>query len=216
MNNFDNFIKRFTSDNRKWSEEPRPQDGQIYATDLVVMARVAEHLCEATYSEHKGQPVFSRCFPKKRTCSLSMDIREVAKAINEVPVEEYREVTGNEAKCDECAGSGYVTWQYEDREGETHEDDFECPICDGRGKLSHKLLHREDRNIGINGVWFKIEKMQLIIDAIFNLGVVKVEVHHLAEKEPMLIHVCKDVDVIIMSNMAYDPVCSVTLKEIKK
>lgn len=29
MNNFDKFINRFTSDIRTWSEEPRPQDGQI-------------------------------------------------------------------------------------------------------------------------------------------------------------------------------------------
>lgn len=216
MNNFDNFIKRFTSDARSFSEEPRPQDGQIYATDLIVMARVDEHLCEETYSEHEKQPIFSRVFPKEHTCSLSMDIREVAKAINTVPVEEFKEVTGKEAECDECDGTGCVTWEYEDMNGITHEDDFDCPICDGRGKLSHKLLHREDRLIGINGISFNIGKMQRIIEAIHNLGVTEVEVQHLAENEPMLIHVCKDVDVIIMPNMVYEPVCSVTIKEIKK
>jgi hypothetical protein len=216
MNKFDKFINRFTSDSRSWSEEPRPQEGKIYATDFVVMARVAEHLCGATYSEHDKQPNFIRVFPKEHICSLSMDIREVAKVINTVPVKEFKEVTGKEADCDECEGTGRVTWEYEDSNGVTHEDDFDCPICDGSGKLSHKLLHREDRLIGINGISFKIGKMQRIIDAIYNLGVTEVEVQYLAENEPMLIHVCKDVDVIIMPNMVYEPVCSVTIKEIKK
>lgn len=216
MNKFDKFINRFTSCSCLWSEVPRPQEGQIYATDSIVMARVAEHLCEATYSEHDKQPNFSRVIPKERTCSLSMDIREVAKAISTVPVKEFKEVTDKEADCDECEGTGRVTWEYEDSNGVTHEDDFDCPICDGSGKLSHKLLHREDRFIGINGISFKIGKMQLIIDAIYNLGVTEVEVQYLAENKPMLIHVCKDVDVIIMPNMVYEPVCSVTIKEIKK
>lgn len=145
-----------------------------------------------------------------------MDIRKVAKAINEVPTEEFKEVNGPEAKCEECNGTGRVTWEYEDRNGETHEDDFDCPICCGCGELSHKLLQRANRNIRINGTGFNIGKMQLIIDAIHNLGVTEVEVQHLAENEPMLIHVCKDVDVIIMPNMVYEPVCSVTIKEIKK
>lgn len=78
------------------------------------------------------------------------------------------------------------------------------------------MLHREDRLIGINGISFNIGKMQRIIEAIHNLGVTEVEVQHLAENEPMLIHVCKDVDVIIMPNMVDEPVCSVTIKEIKK
>lgn len=215
MNKYDNFIKRFTSDFRAWSEEPRQKDGQVYGTDGKVMARVAEHLCEASYSEHENQPNFGRCFPA-HTCTLSMDIRKVAKAIGTVPVEEFKEVSGKEAECDECDGTGRVTWEYEDMNCVTHEDDFDCPICDGRGKLSHKLLHREDRLIGINGISFNIGKMQRIIDAIYNLGVIEVEVQHLAENEPMLIHVCKDVDVIIMPNMVYEPVCSVTIKEIKK
>lgn len=41
MNKYDNFIKRFTSDFRAWSEEPRQKDGQVYGTDGTVMARVA-------------------------------------------------------------------------------------------------------------------------------------------------------------------------------
>lgn len=216
MNKYDNFIKKFTSDDREWSGEPRPKDGIIYATDCIVMARVAEHLCEETYSEHKNQPDFNRVLPQKQTCSLLMDIREVAKAINEVPNIEFKEVSETEARCEECCGTGLVFWEYEDRKGVTHIVEFDCPICDGSGKLSHKMLHREDRIISINGICFNIGIMQYVIDAIFNLGVTEVEVQHISEKEPMLIHVCKDVDVIIMPNMVHEPVCSVTIREINK
>lgn len=212
MNNFDKFINRFTSDIRTWSEEPRPQDGQIYATDTYVMARVAEHLCEATYSVDEKQPNFSSVLPKERTCSLSMDIRKVAKAISQVPVEEFKELEDAEEICEECFGTGYVTWEYEDTDGETHENDFECPICSGLGRLSRKLILREDRNICINGIWFKIGNIQRIVDAISELGVVEVEVQHLVDKKPMLIHVCKDVEVIVMPSNKHETGCIITLQ----
>lgn len=47
--------------------------------------------------------------------------------------------------CRECDGSGEVEWEYTDCDGETHFENFRCPICKGKGFTSE----RQD-SVGIN------------------------------------------------------------------
>ena len=54
-------------------------------------------------------------------------------------MEEEQVVIEEGRECAECAGSGYVEWEYTDQEGKIHTHDGDCPICEGEGMFEDVL-----------------------------------------------------------------------------
>lgn len=213
MTKYDKILKMFLGDydeTPKSIESPRPQDNYIYATDTRSCIRVNRELCEVKYFPHDNQPNFNRVFPTPE-CSLILNIEEVASAIKKVPEMEKVAVYGKEAECEECGGTGSVTWRYETDDDE-YERDFDCPVCDGRGKFTHKNLKREQRNISFNGVNFFIGQIMTIVDAIHQLGHKTATVQRLNTQYSMLINVEQGVDIVVMPNLLESSACDIKLK----
>ncbi|MCR5697726.1 MAG: hypothetical protein K6G73_12205 [Marinilabiliaceae bacterium] len=56
-------------------------------------------------------------------------------------IKKYVYTRVHEVECEDCAGEGWVEYEYEALNGETYTKYCTCPICDGSGTLLH-----EDKN----------------------------------------------------------------------
>ena len=212
MTKYDKILKLFIDiESPGCLTEPRPHGNYIYATDTYACIRIKRELCEEAYEAHEQQPKsFDRIFPKPE-CSLVLNVAEVASAISKVPEEECVKVYGKDAECEECGGTGSVTWRYE-TDYDEYERVFDCPVCDGRGKFTHKNLKREQRNISFNGVNFFIGQIMTIVDAIHQLGHKTATVQRLNTQYSMLINVEHGVDIVVMPNLLESSACDIKLK----
>lgn len=219
MNKYDMVLKMFTghADNTpEWQEEPRPHGVFIIATNTRILMRIKREMCERQYHAHSYQPTaFDRIFPQPN-CELILSVEECAAAINKIPGFERIAVSGVDAKCDECDGSGEVEWTYESHDGEDFTEYHDCPICDGKGKFTHKDFPRDKRNVGINDVKFNAGYLMTVLEAIHKLGHKNATVTYLNAGHPMLINVEPGVDILIMSNDMMKPATSITLKSSDK
>lgn len=201
MKNEESFFKRFVYNgefvNRDSLRKPFERDGYIYATNSRVMVRVAKNLCEESYKqqEHpKKLPTFSA-----GDCCYKLDLKELVEVLKSIPSCETVAVSGKDAECDECEGYGRVEWTYENTNGEEHRDYFDCPICDGKGKVATKEFYREERSVSINGVPFNAGLLCNIAEAMNDIGLQSAVVARLEKgSQPMLIQFQDGIDVIIM------------------
>lgn len=221
MNKYDKALTRFTGDYdcADWTRLPRKSGNKIIATETHIIIRVDADKCEGEYDPHHNQPDnehINRIFPKPN-CDLYLDVHEIAKCINAVDDEISFDVTGENAKCDECFGKGYVTWEYEGN-NETHYHDFDCPVCDGRGRVNKKTRQRSDLNIEINGAKYYIGMLMPVLETIYALGHDTAHVVAHSKSNVMMIAVEPGVDIAIMCNYLDDEytVASYTLKKSPK
>lgn len=219
MNKYDSILKMFATgdvDDVNWVCEPSDYGTHIIATDKQILVRVAKSMCNEQYVAHTNHPDnVDRVFPAAN-CAYKLNIDECFNAIKRVPDDEIVTVNGIAAQCEECHGYGYVTWEYTDRHGETHEHEDECPLCDGRGKITERRMRRNDRNIGINGVCVRIGGFVTILHAINELGHCTATVQRCELSHAMRIAVEPGVEMLIMPNTVDEPACEITLKPIQQ
>lgn len=220
MNKYDNALNSFVAPDSPIFEQPRPHENYIVATDKYIAIRIDKSKCNGEYVEHKNQPTsWNRVFGEPSGTPFVLNVHDIAKAINEIPESETIDVTGSPdvAKCSECEGSGYVEWMYEDSDGEEYTESHGCPVCNGRGKFDKRTFKREERNFGINGVWFNVGHLITVINAIYHLGHDTATIVRFPNQLiNMLINVEPGVDMIIASNAMIEPAASITLKPTEK
>lgn len=210
---YDKFLQCFVAsvdDPRESLQQPRPQSGNIYASDARTAARVNAELCESAYSAHDRQPDFASAISDIE-CPLLMDIGEVALAIANDPEEEPQY---HHRKCPECCGEKYVTWEYKDSDGEMHEMEYDCYVCHGSGMMPDLVQEQVDRYISINGVLYTMELIKKVLNAIYSLGIGQVS-FGISSRNIGMIRICPGVDCWVMTSIPEDikPSCCVTLKE---
>lgn len=214
-NKYDQVLQDFCGDNRTWNREPRPHEGYIYATDLYKVIRVEKSKCNLEYEPHKHQPTkYTEIFPQPE-CSLTLNVKDFVKEIAKIPFSEVVKFGEKECMCEDCNGSGWVEWFYEDKSGEEHYSDYSCPVCEGTGYLKSKLLYRSERNMAINGVWYNIGHIIIALEAIERLGHKTAKITHLKEEKSLRIDVEQGVEILVMSNKTKKPDIDITLKEAK-
>ena len=88
--------------------------------------------------------------------------------------------TGEIIECEDCNGTGEVTWEYEDLDGNTHDLIDTCPVCDGDGtvvektvKLTGKMLVKPDQLFKLHNTFFNIDNMMRVVDGLKKLGFTK-------------------------------------------
>ena len=219
MNLYDKALRRFTispDKERPIFEEPRPYGDYIIATDTVSLIRIRKDLCEDSYPDYKGNlPNFDRIFPKV-DCSSVLQVERLATVIGSIPWSETVKVSGPEAECKECDGSGSVYWEYIDNNGNEHHLDHDCPLCEGRGRFTERTLSRVDRSIAINDVCFNVGYIRDILLTISELGHKSATVRHIAAASAMLINVESGVDILLMPNKSTIPACKIRLNKSHK
>lgn len=150
------------------SAMPLFKNDKVFAADshkaIYINAEVCQCMYERTdYFDIKIPPVERE---------LNIPLLSLQKAYNSLPKvkdEEYDSVD-----CNECNGKGSVEWVYQDKKGFIHCNDFDCPICNGRGffKLNVRMCYRPeyDAVIELAGFFINNTHIKAIIDALLLLG----------------------------------------------
>lgn len=192
--------------------KPFERGDYVYATNTFVMVRVAKNICDEKYSKIDSPRVIPG-FPEP-SCRYRLELKELIEIIKSIPRSETVKVSGKDAECDECEGSGRVEWNYESISGEEYTELFDCPICHGNGKVATKELEREERNISINGVSFNVELIMKIADAMNDIGLSLAVITSLTKDGPMRINFQEGIDVLLMPN-SWTPCRELVLSEDK-
>lgn len=165
------------SNGRKEISEPFESEGWIAATESHICILVRPEYLKQSY-EPNGIKV------SKILSDPNIDIvitrTQLMNAINKVSSVIEKQVVRPAIECDECDGTGMVTWDYEDSELYTHHQDFDCPICNGTGnkyeaiiKPTGRMIPCQECAIGIYEQQFQALKILTICDAMQILGIDK-------------------------------------------
>ena len=133
---------------------PNTENGNVYATDAHALIVVPEGELCLKYSTNEKYPNAQKIIDEievKELTSINAKVSDVAKELTKARIE----VDKDSIKCKECKGSGTVEFEYEDKTGETHSIDDDCPICNGEGadekdskfaRIKLSLIEKEDSN----------------------------------------------------------------------
>lgn len=104
------------------------QHGYVIASDGHLLIRVLENMVDdlAQISE-QGLPNTDSIIPKELPWNKTITKDCLLKALTKAPKVEEK------IKCEDCHGSGKVEWTYEAQNGHEYTDNFECPVCHGKG-----------------------------------------------------------------------------------
>ena len=147
---------------------PLLKDDKVFATDFRKVIYINAEVCQGEYERTE---MFDLKFPPVEQ-ELNIPLLSLQKAYDSLPKikdEEY-----DEEECTECDGTGSVEWEYVDKNGKTHHQDFDCPICNGRGffKRNVRKCYKPEYNaiIKLDGFFINNQYIKAIIDALFLLG----------------------------------------------
>lgn len=150
------------------SAMPLLKNDKVFAADSHKAIYINAEVCQGMYER-------TDCFDVKIPPveqKLNIPLLSLQKAYNSLPKvkdEEYDSVD-----CNECNGTGSVEWEYQDKKGLIHCNDFDCPICNGRGffKLNVRKCYRPEYNaiIELAGFFINNTHIKAIIDALLLLG----------------------------------------------
>jgi hypothetical protein len=144
---------------------PNLYNGIVYATDTLALITIPENELSLKYSTNTAYPDAQKIiddFEKKELQSIRVNVVDLAKELTKARIE----VDKDSIKCKECKGSGTVEFKYEDKTGETHYIDGDCPICYGEGssekdskfaRIKLLMIEKEDGTqvaININDLYF--------------------------------------------------------------
>jgi hypothetical protein len=90
-------------------------------------------------------------------CNNLLRLENIKSVLLKCPLIEDFDEEEKENTCDECDGSGEVTFTYEDGKLKDHEMEGECPICDGQGncvqtveKPNGKMIYDSQYHLNID------------------------------------------------------------------
>lgn len=132
MNDF--LLNLFTSsdNHRPVMMFPNLSNGIVYASDSHALITIPENELSLKYSTNEMYPNADKIlddFSKKELKSIWVNTSKLGHELTKARIE----VDKDSIKCKECKGSGTVEFEYEDKKGESHYIDGDCPICDGEG-----------------------------------------------------------------------------------
>ena len=126
-----------TDELRKNLMFPNSRDGIVYATDSRVVIAIPQESLALSYSARDNFPNAERVFAdlesSNQTKAVKIKVSDLAKELTRARIKTDKFLL----ECKECEGSGEVKWKYDDKEDETHYENFECPKCEGHGKEEH-------------------------------------------------------------------------------
>lgn len=108
---------------------PIVKDGFMYVTDGQIALKIptTNEDSDKLLSYHH---TLIKLFESDKSLSLPFKVKDVQENL-----EKNLERETETRECDECDGEGSVEATYTDREGDCHDFDVACPICNGNGIL---------------------------------------------------------------------------------
>lgn len=166
---------------RKWMQEPwvNEKTGDVWASEghyslILKRSLVSGRLRKYHYGNNVNIP--------QADMHATIEFSDIDAAYDKA--EKYPEAitvpTGKIIECEDCNGTGEVTWEYEDLDGYTHDLIDTCPVCDGDGtvvektvKLTGKMLVKPDQLFKLHNTFFNIDNMMRVVDGLKKLGFTK-------------------------------------------
>lgn len=151
------------------SAMPLLKGNKVFAADSHKAIYINAEVCQGEYERTEK---FDMKFPPVAEQEQNIPLLSLQKAYDSLPKVKDEEYDMED--CDECDGTGYVEWEYQDKKGHIHYYDFDCPICNGRSflKLNIRKCCRPEYNavIELAGFFINNEHIKAIIDALLLLG----------------------------------------------
>lgn len=151
------------------SAMPLLKGNKVFAADSHKAIYINAEFCQGEYERTEK---FDLKFSPVAEQELNIPLLSLQKAYDSLPKVKYEEYDMED--CDECDGTGSVEWECQDKKGNTHYKDFDCPICNGLGflKLNVRKCYEPEYNAVIELAGFYINNVHIkaIIDALLLLG----------------------------------------------
>ncbi len=119
----------------KWACHPYERKGYVFATDRHVMICINPSLLKWVYPDFDGPMIL---IPDKLPLRTKYELRDIDRLLESIPKERVCVTKEEEIPCKECEGTGFVTWEYTDKEGRFHELEGKCPVCEGDGYIAEE------------------------------------------------------------------------------
>lgn len=100
----------------------------------------------------------------------TISVEAIEKVLQKV---ERNVVVETDEDCEECGCWGVVVWKYEDANGNLHEKEDECPVCQGKGSVHEKLVETYDPKtaIYIGQCYFTAKMLDRVVNILKLLSV---------------------------------------------
>lgn len=161
---------------------PYLKDGYVHATNGKIIIKIKSDTLNGEYVQTDKMKLQ---WPNENIDYL-ITYKEIETALSSVPQVEEEIKTGKDVVCTECEGFGTVYWEYTDRNGFTHEAEYDCPCCSGDGfaekartKKTGRMIPDWTAAIGILNSSFRVDNIQKLLDAMKIIGVT--EIHLVAQ-----------------------------------
>lgn len=153
-------------------------------------------------------------------CKKEITIEAINKALNACPKIEEEIVIQDAVECEDCNGTGEVTWEYMDIHGHTHEHESDCPVCDGTGEIepektkkTGKFITDEYAVINIGNAYFYAHAIIKLKFAMDFLRITSVELTHNPKRGANEFVLNDDVRTMLMPILYDDTItCDATVK----
>lgn len=103
---------------------------EVWGTSGYILIRINPEILIGEYIK-ESLPMSKLEYP----CEKTITIEALNKALEACPLVDEEEIIEEAVECEECNGSGGVTYEYTDKHGHTHERLMDCPICDGSEEI---------------------------------------------------------------------------------
>lgn len=189
--------------------------GEVWSTDGFSVVQINPKVLVNEYPKKAVRIPMLGC-----SCKKKITIEAINKALDACPKDEEEIVIQDAVECEDCNGTGEVTWDYIDHHGHTHEKEFLCPTCNGEGEIepkktkkTGKFITDEYAVINIGNAYFYAHNIIKLKFAMDFLGITSVELTYNPEKAGNEFVLSEDVRIRLMP-MLYDDLipCDATIK----
>lgn len=212
MNKYQKILNLFVSTDelRSWMQTPFIIDDKAYSTNgWALVAFDLKNLTEIGEFRAFNADKLSGVYPLEQNLDKTYSIVDLKELFKKVPQVEDFDEEEKEDTCEECSGSGEVTFTYEDSKYKDHELDGECPICDGFGKCKQtiekpngKMVDDCNSKCVIGNSLFFANKIKHIIDVAEILEVSEFKHIHQTTSNKQNVFKIGDVDLLLMPTMS--------------
>lgn len=184
-------------------------DGEIWATDAHSLLIVNKKCLGGIYIYRENKLRLPELGSENCNTIITQDALRLA--LKECPQEDEEISTGQYRHCEECDGTGMVEWEYQDSKGDTHTQDFDCPLCYGTGESNKPVMKKTGRKIPDKDSVLIVDTMPVasyemlrLLKAMELLGIEEVRHTITAKEKPNLFVFNDDIKIIIMPRYLRD------------
>jgi len=119
--------------------------GEVWSTDGFSVVQINPKVLVNEYPKKAVRIPMLGC-----PCKKKITIEAINKALDACPKDEEEIVIQDAVECEDCNGTGEVTWDYIDHHGHTHEKKFCVLHVTGRVKLNLKRQRKQESLLQMN------------------------------------------------------------------